>query len=145
MLPFYVYVARLHTNHGVDSLRLSVEPNYTTNLMNERASKYSGPYMSIYKPRSMPCGGFCERSKEASRSHFTGLTCWWRVNAHSALSETLETLGRITDRLRFYRGPDAVLSRRETLLAVRRTNTPFFPSRATTLKSARTPPAREPF
>lgn len=31
--------------------------------MNERASKDSGPYTSVYKPRSMPCGGFCGEIK----------------------------------------------------------------------------------
>jgi len=45
----------------------SGEPNYTTNLMNEWASKYSGPYKlrGVYKPRSMPCSGFCGKIKES--------------------------------------------------------------------------------
>lgn len=44
---------------------ISDEPNYTTNLMNEWVSKYSGSYTGVYIPRSMPCSGFCEKIKES--------------------------------------------------------------------------------
>lgn len=96
----------------VDSPGLSAEPNYTTNLMNERASKDSGPYMSVYKPRSMPCGGFCARSKRVAIS-----LALYRINSppdgerktralSASRKRSRHLLRRITDRGRFYPGVD---------------------------------------